>query len=239
MEPQESKNRRLLFDRIRRTLSDLMMTADEKNHVITNANDELDHQLFRLDSIFPYISGEVSDEARLGSLTHWAYTNRGALKTATAAAHERPRRETAVNNHHLALNDPEVSSRSETRREAVTARKQRRAHLDSDFDEVRPVGRKGPGTKARTSAAGDNTGDGTAGQVKRRKVEKPQAAIGGTAMERSQSGVANTAGRGVLKDGTGTEPKKRARAPNVVSLAGRKRYVLFQAVFFDLLGNLI
>jgi hypothetical protein len=201
-----------------------MMTADEKNHVITNANDELDHQLFRLDSIFPYISGEVSDEARLGSLTHWAYTNRGAVKTATVAAHERPRRETAVNNHHLhSLHDPEVASRSEARREAVLARKQRRAHLDSDFDEARPAGRKGAGAKARANAAGDNAGDGTAGQVKRRKVEKSQAAAAGAAMERSQSGVTNAAGRTASKDGASTEPKKRVRAPNAVSVAGRKR----------------
>ncbi|KAL1964728.1 hypothetical protein VTN77DRAFT_6754 [Rasamsonia byssochlamydoides] len=225
-ESQESKNRRLLFDRIRRTLSDLMMTADEKNHVITNANDELDHQLFRLDSIFPYISGEISEEARLGSLTHWAYTNRSNAKTSGSTANERPRREAASNNTaHLvqAIHEAEAASRSEARREAVLARKQRRNHAESDFDETRAGGaRKGAvsKTQATTDAAVGAVSAG--GPAKRRKVEKPQPVQGGAAMERSLSGV-NSAGRATSKDAAGADAKKKARAPNAPSTAGRKR----------------
>lgn len=200
-----------------------MMTADEKNHVITNANDELDHQLFRLKTVYPYISGEVSEEARLGSLTHWAYTNQAAIKPVTTA-NERPRREAASSASHFvqALHEEGVTHRGEGRREPT--RKPRRNHADLDSDDIRTVNhRKGGPGKGRANA-GDDSGMPTA--PKRRKVvEKPTPVLaGGTAMERSVSAVTNN-GRAVSKDSLNTEVKKRARAPNAVSTAGRKRYV--------------
>ncbi|KAL4888321.1 hypothetical protein BDV59DRAFT_188816 [Aspergillus ambiguus] len=216
-ESQESKNRRLLFDRVRYTLSDLMMTADEKNHVISNANDELDRQLHRLDGVFPFIAGEISDEARLGSLTHWAYSNRNAAKTTT---NERPRREAASNKDIVhSIHEAEAASRSEARREAVLARRQRRTHADSDMDDVRV--RKGQSTKSRGGEASAGHGQsGASGQAKRRKVERPPPVDTGAAMERTTSGAGASA-RGSLKDvGEGT--KKRSRAPNANS-AARKR----------------
>lgn len=190
-----------------------MLTADEKNHVISNANDELSHQLFRLDSIFPHIAGEISEEARLGSLTHWAYSNRTTTKT---TGHERPRREAAS---HFAHNlEAEHASRSEARREAVLARKQRR-NADADFDDAR--GRKGAGPRGR-AAAGDADSVTGAGGAKRRRVEKPATVqTGGTAMERSASGVTST-GRTASKDGV--EVKKRSRTSNAPTTT-RKRYL--------------
>jgi hypothetical protein len=208
------------------------MTADEKNHVISNANDELDRQLLRIDGVFPFIAGEISEEARLGSLTHWAYSNRNAAKTTT---NERPRREVASNrqdlNHAL---ENEAGSRSDARRDA--ARKQRRTHADSDFDDARASGsRKGQVSKPR-SGAGAATGDlsvghgaqtsgvsGTSGATKRRRVERPPAADTGAAMERSASGAGNVSGRGASKDATASDAtKKRSRAPNT-NAAARKR----------------
>lgn len=233
-ESQESKNRRLLFDRVRHTLSDLMMTADEKNHVISNANDELNRQITRLDTVFPFIAGEVSDESRLGSLTHWAYSNHN---TAKAATNERPRREAAAAKE-LAIHEAEALSRSEARREAVLARKHRRGHGDSEFNDNRASGaRKGHGTKARSGAiaagdhaAVDNPGGpggatGTTATTKRRKVERSAPAEPGAAMERTVSGTGSAAGRGVSKDASAPDAtKKRSRAPN--SGAARKRHVL-------------
>ncbi|RDW57047.1 putative PHD finger domain protein (Ing1) [Aspergillus mulundensis] len=224
-ESPEGKDRRVLFDRVRHTLSDLMMTADEKNHVISNANDELDRQLMRLDSIYPFIAGEISDEARLGSLTHWAYSNRNASKTTT---NERPRREVASNKDLAhALHEAEVASRSEARREAVLARRHRRAQPDSDLDDARAAGsRKGQSNKSRV-AGGDHgslghnqSGAGGSGQAKRRRVERPVTAEAGAAMERSASG-AGVSGRAVSKDATDAT-KKRSRAPNT-NAAARKR----------------
>ncbi|OKL59865.1 hypothetical protein UA08_04682 [Talaromyces atroroseus] len=226
-ESQESKHRRQLFDRIRRTLSDLMLTADEKNHVLTNANEELDHQLYRLNSIYPYISTEVSEEARLGSLTHWAYSNRAAAKAAAkTTTNERPRREAASATSHLvqALQEADAAAhRSEVRREAN--RRQRRGHADSDFDETRTTTHRKGGAARSRAVAGDSADSGaaTVSVTKRRKVEKPASIqTGSAAMERSASGITNN-GRTTSKDSAGAEVKKRTRAPNAVSAAGRKR----------------
>ncbi|KAF7586596.1 hypothetical protein BBP40_008641 [Aspergillus hancockii] len=224
LDSQDHTNRRALLGQVRLALTDLMMTADEKNHVISNANDELDRQLLRLDTIFPFIAGEISEEARLGSLSHWAYSNRNAAKTAT---NERPRRE-ATSNKELAhtLQEAEAASRSEARREAVLARKQRRAHADSDFDDARTGARKGQSGKARGAAANDASATshgqtGASGQTKRRKVERPPTVDTAAAMERSASG-AGASGRALSKDAPDAT-KKRSRAPNANAAASRKR----------------
>ncbi|QGA17711.1 hypothetical protein EYB26_005386 [Talaromyces marneffei] len=222
-ESQESKQRRLLFDRIRHTLSDLMLTADEKNHVLTNANEELDHQLYRLKEVHPFISNEVSEEARLGSLTHWAYSNRATAKAAAkTTTTERPRREAASSTSQFAqgLHEVDVAPhRSEARRDTA-GRNRRRNPVDSDFDETRPGQRKG----AAKSRAGDGADATTAPVPKRRRVVDKPAAVqtGSVAMERSTSTVTNN-GRTASKDSAGTEVKKRVRAPNAVTTAGRKR----------------
>jgi hypothetical protein len=216
-ESSESKSRRLLFDRVRQSLSDLMMTADEKNHVISNANEELDRQVVRLDTVFPYIAGEISEEARLGSLTHWAYSNKTAAKAAT---NERPRREAVNQRQDLShvLHEAEAASRSEARREAVLARKQRRAHVDADYEESRSSGARK--TNNGKSRGGDNTADPSAAP-KRRKVERPALPVDTSIpMERSASGAQSQ--RAANKD---PAEKKRSRAPNPTA-AARKKYVL-------------
>ncbi|KAJ6129752.1 Zinc finger PHD-finger [Penicillium capsulatum] len=213
-ESPESKDRRLLFDRVRQSLSDLMMTADEKNHVISNANEELDRQVIRLDTVFPYIAGEISEEARLGSLTHWAYSNKTAAKAATT---ERPRREAVVNRPDLTQAfEAEAASRSEARREAVLARKQRRANVDADYEDSRSA-RKTNSGKSRA----DNATAEQSAAAKRRRVDRPQAMDIGTSMERSASGAGSQ--RASNKDGA---EKKRSRAPNVSTVAARKKYAL-------------
>ncbi|KAJ5334229.1 Zinc finger PHD-finger [Penicillium brevicompactum] len=212
-ESAESKSRRLLFDRVRQSLSDLMMTADEKNHVISNANEELDRQVIRLDTVFPYIAGEISEEARLGSLTHWAYSNKSAAKAAT---NERPRREAVAHRQDLShvLHEAEAASRSEARRDAVMARKQRRAHVDADYEETRGSGaRKTANGKAR---GGDHADPNAA--PKRRKVERPPLPVDvSVPMERTASGA--TSQRAANKD---TAEKKRTRAPNPTAAARKK-----------------
>jgi hypothetical protein len=190
-----------------------MMTADEKNHVISNANEELDRQIVRLDTVFPYIAGEISDEARLGSLTHWAYSNKSAAKAAT---NERPRREAVAQRQDLThvLHEAEAASRSEARREAVRARA-RRPNPDADYEE---------GRAPRKTNSGKSRGDNATGESaapKRRKVERPATSDAGAPMERTASGTGGQ--RGANKDGA---EKKRSRAPNSNAAAARKKYVL-------------
>ncbi|KAJ5777789.1 hypothetical protein N7520_001035 [Penicillium odoratum] len=216
-ESSNSRDRRLLFDRVRQSLSDLMMTADEKNHVISNANEELDRQVVRLDTVFPYIAGEISEEARLGSLTHWAYSNKNAVKT---AANERPRREAVSHRQDLshALHEAEAASRSEARREAVMARKQRRGNVDADYEDSRGT-RKTANTKSR----GDNAVAEQNATAKRRRVDKerPPAIDMGAPMERTASGAGSQ--RALNKDGV---EKKRSRAPNAGTTAARKKTIV-------------
>lgn len=194
------------------------MTADEKNHVISNANEELDRQVVRLDTVFPYIAGEISEEARLGSLTHWAYSNKS---TAKAATNERPRREAVAQRQDLShvLQEAEAASRSEARRDAVLARKQRRAQADADYEDTRSSGaRKTNNAKSR---GGDHAADPSAAP-KRRKVERPPPVDTSVPMERSASGAVSQ--RAANKD---PAEKKRSRAPNQAATA-RKKYVSFR-----------
>lgn len=190
-----------------------MMTADEKNHVISNANEELDRQMVRLDSIFPYIAGEISEEARLGSLTHWAYSNKSTAKTAT---NERPRREAVNHRQDLAhaLQEAEAASRSEARREAVLAKKRRRANADGDYEDSRTARKTNTG-KSR----GDNATADQSVATNRRKVERPAAADMGTLMERSASGAGS---QRMPKEGP---EKKRSRTTNPNAAAARKKSV--------------
>ncbi|PGH18605.1 hypothetical protein AJ79_00384 [Helicocarpus griseus UAMH5409] len=224
-ESPESVARRKIFFELRSTLSDLMITTDEKNHVLWNANNELEKQVRRIEATFPYVEGEISEEARLGSLTHWAYSNKTAAKT-TGNTSERPRRETAsTRDQNLA-----AALEGESRREGIS-RKHRRTHAEADGDEGRVPSRKNTGGKGRSgeTPANENISIGGGGALassaapaKRRRVDKAQPTATATAMERSVSATTNT-GRGASKEVSATDAvKKRIRAPNT-NPAGRKR----------------
>lgn len=138
--PDEGFNlRRQMVLNLRMVMNEMFTTLDEKNHVISNAVDELNKQLARCDSSFAHIPKEISEEARHGSLNHWAYTEKAAEKKGTLAG-ERTRRDNAGNNqaNQGANQDTEgFASRSEMRREALAAKKRPHNHLDSDFDDGR------------------------------------------------------------------------------------------------------
>lgn len=169
----------------------------------------------------------MSDEARLGSLTHWAYINKPTPKTSATAVNERPRRDIAgANSHRAAHGDAD----NEPKKEPV--RRQRRTQAEIEADEARgiTVRRGKPGPKSKTAdnqsseqalTAGGATGIVTA---KRRKVEHTQS-MAATAMERSASTATNAGGRAGSKESPAPDAvKKRTRAPNANS-AARKRYV--------------
>ncbi|KAF2104667.1 hypothetical protein NA57DRAFT_51481 [Rhizodiscina lignyota] len=182
--------RRQLMFNLCFTINHLNPILDEKIAVLATANESLKMQLERMDSSYRYIDQEISEEARLGSLTHWAYIDRESKKSG-AAAGERSRRD-AAGVHALAsaaaAHEGEPSSRSEARREAMMAKKHRNQHVDSDFDDrppaKKPHGNKGRkhGETAEAKIAGLGVANGAA-PPKRRKVEKGQP------MERSISGA--------------------------------------------------
>ena len=213
--------RRHLFLNLRFVLSEMLMTLDEKNHVITTANEALQKQILRLDSSFPYIDNEISEEARHGSLTHWAYIDKSNGRVNGAAAGERSRREVAAANNlaaaAAALND-DAAARSESRREAMHAKKHRNHPADLDIDDSRQGRHRDQGLnptlghhgnkRARGSSKVRKTADGgpnamglgisEAGPVgmgnplvKKRRTEKATNGIhaAATSMERSLSGT--------------------------------------------------
>lgn len=72
-----------------------MVTADEKNHVLFNANLDLQRHFLRLDTTYSHAKSEVSQEIRLGNARHWAYQRKPEKTTQRL---ERPRRENAGHN---------------------------------------------------------------------------------------------------------------------------------------------
>ena len=198
---------------------------DEKNHVINNANEELSRHLRRLDHVYPFIADEVSEEARMGSLTHWAYMENRPVGKATT---QTGRREAATG---LAImHETNVAARSERRREALAARKERHTHVDSDFDEARVGGRRvnGNGKSKRIDeiAAESGLGQNTNAPPAKRKRTHEKPIVGGITMDRSLSG-APVMGRTLSREPSQQESvAKKRKAPTSAAAASgaRKKY---------------
>lgn len=251
--PDDSNlHRRQLFYNLRVVINEMLVTLDEKNHVMSTANDDLERQIARCDSSFRHLGNEISEEARYGSSNHWAYIARIAPKKGTLAV-ERTRRDAAANNSSVGAG-PDldgVASRSELRREALAARKNRNQQLDQEFDDSRPAAptatRKaqtnGKGRKVAEAALvvnGTGVGLGIANvpspvgpPSKRRKVEKPGVSTTpvGLPMERAMSTVYGPTGatakansgspRNTPAVETSSKKKGRTKAPANGSARGR------------------
>ena len=229
--------RRRHFHSIRQAMADMLVTLDEKNHVLNTALDGLEKQARRCNSSYPHIEDEISEEARYGSLTHWAYTDRTAEKKGMIAG-ERTRR--AANNAaaNAAMQEAEGAAiRSEQRRDALAAKKNRNQHADSDFDDSRTVNKKthaaGKGRKAADTTLGNGIGLGIVGggapPSKRRKLEKTPGST--LAPDRAMSlvyGVNSSSGRGGA--GSPRDPsvnensgKRKGRGGSALNGTGRRR----------------
>jgi hypothetical protein len=124
----ESETHQGLFHRIRYALRESLNSLEEKNLVLATANQTLEKQLARCESSYLYIDSEISLEARYGSTSHWAYADSSDSKPSGAAANERPRRDAAAAAHHIggaAGDESPAASRSESRREAMLAKRSR------------------------------------------------------------------------------------------------------------------
>lgn len=201
--------RRHLFRSTAVKIQEMLNSLEEKNHVISTANDALRKQLNRIDDIWPHLSDEFSEEAKWGSDSHWAYPENRAARALNTVA-ERTRREGAA---HLSAAAQfvaeEAAARSESRKQAVAAKKsQKNNHThESEHDDHDSKGRAETSnkkaqsnSKRKTAAAAANAespanvGLGITGQTpasntpapKRRKVEKPPP-NGGTPTERAMA----------------------------------------------------
>src|SRR5690606_27535217 len=61
---QSNMPRRQLFLSTAAQIKDILMSLDEKNHVICTANEALQRQLSRIEDIWPHLEAEFSDEAK-------------------------------------------------------------------------------------------------------------------------------------------------------------------------------
>lgn len=207
---QSNMPRRQLFRQCTVTMSEMLVSLDEKNHVLSTANDALTKQLRRMDDLYPHIENELSEEAKYGSLTHWAYSDNRSNKSTDRG---RP-----VITKEAQQQIDEAAARSEARQQAMHAKKGRNNQMESDLEEStkKPHGntKKGrPADLISSSGPGISNNSPTGPTTKRRKVEK--GTFGGAVMERSNSalGVSNStakAKQGSPRDTIPLESKKKS-----------------------------
>ena len=219
---QTEIERQQLFRQLNYTIKHLAPMLDEKMAVLVTANHVLRKQLDRLESSYRYVGHEISDEARFGSIRHWAYVTEKEAKKPP----ERSRRENAGTNNYAAAVDDFASIRSEARREAMQAKRARKQQVDSDFDDAPTARKGGKGRKpAAEPADGRSVGLGitNGGPVQGKKRKVP----GGATMERSISAAMRGAftrspretpaaepGKKRTKAAPAAAPKKRSGRPN-------------------------
>lgn len=219
--------RRQLFRQISFKIQEMIVSLEEKNHVIGTANEALQRQITRIEDVWPHLENEFTDEAKWGSTTHWAYPDN---RTGKATHPERARRDgaAAISAAAQALAE-EAAARSDARKQAVQAKKSlKNNHQDSDLDDGDHRAHKGEGTKKagqgkvrKTAEANTGLGISTAANgnppTKKRKVET--AANGGAQGERANN-VTNSANASKSKTGVTGEtaasdgPKKRKALPS-------------------------
>ncbi|KAH6881467.1 hypothetical protein BKA58DRAFT_349641 [Alternaria rosae] len=203
--------KRQLFFRLRMRIANMLPTLDEKLVVLQGAKATKDKGLMRMHHSFSQLDGEISDEARYGSLTHWAYADKEEKKKG-GPSHERQRREVAAANNLAAaaqhVHDVDsIAAKSEARREAMQANKRSRHHqVDSDFDDRpakkpqkrKPMPAETAGPDSRNLGLGISS-NGAGPHGKRKKTEKALAAAApaAPAMERSISSALKATSNGV------------------------------------------
>ncbi|KAH7021180.1 uncharacterized protein B0I36DRAFT_367616 [Microdochium trichocladiopsis] len=241
--------RRQLFHQTAYKIQEMLNSLEEKNHVISTANDALSKQLSRINDVWPHLEAEFSDEAKWGSTTHWAYpSNRENNRVSQA---ERSRRDGAATITAAAQQlAEEAAARSDARKQAVAAKKslkaaqqQQRHESDADDHETtsksKSEAKKAASSKSRkgvdAAAAPAGSAAATAAAAngnpapKKRKTEKPPA-NGGQPMERSLSSVFGDKSAKATKTssprgtpGPDQPPKKRKALPTANGAAKKSK----------------
>ncbi|TRX94616.1 hypothetical protein FHL15_004388 [Xylaria flabelliformis] len=238
--------RRTLFLHTAYKIQEMLVSLEEKNHVISTANEALSKHLSRINDVWPHLENEFSDEAKWGSTTHWAYPE-NRINRATQA--ERSRRDGAafITAAAQQLQVEEAAARSDARKQALMAKKGlKNQHQDSDADDHEgkqkgePPKKTQGGSKARKAAEvttpvglGITAGPNANGNPpsKRRKVESNSKAVnGGQAMERAMSSVYSNSAPKAKTTSPRTTPvpepaKKRKALPTANGLSKKSKTV--------------
>lgn len=216
----ENVPRRQLFRETAFKIQEMLVSLEEKNHVISTANEALSKQLGRINNIWPHLENEFSDEAKWGSNTHWAYPENRIKASAT----ERSRRDgaSAITAAAQQLAE-EAAARTEARKQAVAAKKKQHQDSDADADHEKknePAAKK-TGTKSSRKAAENATPVGLGITTepngnpapKKRKTDNKEKAptVGGQPMERALSGVFGSNSNNNTSNNTSANASSKAK----------------------------
>ena len=235
---EQGDARRPPFLQLQMILREMTMIVDEKNMVLSTANETLARQLARLDGTMPYIENEISEETRLGSNTHWALPHMKELRRVNAGpSNERTRRDVQAANSLAAAvavvhERDMVAMRSEARREAMAA-KRRNHNIDSDFDD-RPMPKKSHlGNKIRKvqdvphiAEMKGSQGAPAGPSHKRRRIEKDKAAAPpGERSIGAALGSRSGARAGIPREPPAAEEPRKKNKLLPIQAVARKKYV--------------
>lgn len=223
-------SRREYYFHLRSAMTEMVSALDEKNVVLTAINDTLTRQLSRLEGTLPHVEKEISEEARLGSNTHWALPHMREARKVVGQANDRNRRDMQATNNlaaaAAAVHEHDIAAvRSEARREAMSQR--RRNNVDSDFDARQPAKRAHASNKAKRPLPGPSTNDAR-GATKDQPVKKRRVDKGPAASERSMAAAINRRLNNPREPLTGFreapgESRKKPR-PAQASTSSKKKY---------------
>ncbi|KAF5026100.1 hypothetical protein F66182_1822 [Fusarium sp. NRRL 66182] len=233
--------RRHLFRQTALKVQEMLVSLEEKNHVISTANEALQAQLTRIEDVWPHLENEFSDEAKWGSTTHWAYPENRFSRSSNVDLTRRDGA-AAISAAAQALAD-EAAARSDARKQAVQAKKNSRNHntnnahnstnahnheSDGDDHDVKhkPEGPKKTTKSRKTATETANVGLGISTTStnngnppqKRRKVEKPTNGATSTTERAMSSVFGNAAPKAKTTSPRATPapeaPKKRKALPS-------------------------
>lgn len=241
--------RRQLFRQTAFKIQEMLVSLEEKNHVISTANEALQKQLGRIEDLWPHLEGEFSDEAKWGSTTHWAYLENRIAKANNNSQAERSRREGAATLSAAAQQlAEEAAARSSDRKQALAAKRNSKNNQANDADtDGRPqeqAPKKSQNTGKSRRPAGEAAGgvglgisnpptpNGANPVPKRRKVEtkQPNNSAAAAATEKAMSSVFGAAAAKPKTTSPGGTPapegtKKRKALPTSSNQA-KKRFVI-------------
>ncbi|KAJ4306704.1 hypothetical protein N0V88_000068 [Collariella sp. IMI 366227] len=229
--------RRTIFRDTAMKIQEMLVSLEEKNHVIATANDALQKQLTRIDDVWPHLTAEFSEEAKYGSTTHWAYVENRQAKANDKQA-ERSRRDGAAALSAAAQQlAEEAAARSSDRKQAIAAKKNAKNQAaEADGDKAPETGKKGPGKSRKPLPDSGPAGPGAAGPggapaTKRRKVETAKV-NGAPVAERAMGAVfgANAAKQKTTSPRETPAPEgggKKRKALPTSSNQAKKRQVIF------------
>ncbi|KAL5615095.1 hypothetical protein BROUX41_005155 [Berkeleyomyces rouxiae] len=192
----QNLDRRQLFASTAAQIKEMLVALEEKNHVISTANDALQKQLARMDNVWPHLEEDFCDEAKWGSVNHWAYPENRAKEG---------RRRDHISAAALAAAE-EAAARSDARKQAVQAKKekkqqqQQQQQQENDSEENKKAkSRRAPEASTSTGPAHTSVGLGIssgstnngASTIKRRKAEKAPTANGTGSADKTSSAASS------------------------------------------------